>query len=263
MQFETIKFDLKDGVAWVTLNRPEKLNAINDAMLRELNAALDMVEGDDQIRCMVLTGAGRAFCPGQDLGDRAVSPGGDKPDLGKTVGQGYNPFLRRLYTLGVPTIAAVNGVAAGAGANFALACDMALAADTAKFIQVYSNIGLIPDASGTFMLPRLIGLAKAMALVYTARPVMAAEAEGMGMIYKAVAADDLMGEVGALATMLANKPTVGLVSSRKALHASFSNDLDSQLDLERDLMQACGWTDDYSEGVSAFLEKRKPGFKGK
>lgn len=262
MSFETILFEITNGVAWVTLDRPDRLNAITDKMLKELTAALDEVESNDDIRCLVLTGEGRAFCPGQDLNDRSVAPG-ERVDLGETVGNGYNPFLRKFYNLSVPTIAAVNGVAAGAGANIALACDIVIAADVAKFIQVYSNIGLIPDAGGSFILPRLVGMAKAKELTFTARPVKADEAEAMGMIARTVPADDLMDVVREMAEGLALKPTMGLANTKKALHASYSNDLDTQLDMERDLMQKCGFSDDYAEGVAAFLEKRKPEFKGR
>tara|TARA_R110002096_G_scaffold433579_2_gene652570 strand:- start:29538 stop:30299 length:762 start_codon:yes stop_codon:yes gene_type:complete len=253
---------MSKGVAWVKLNRPERLNAINDQMLQELTAVLETVDEDKKIRCLVLTGEGRAFCPGQDLNDRNVS-GGQRPDLGETVGKGYNPFLRRFYNLRVPTIAAVNGVAAGAGANIALACDIVIAADVAKFIQVYSNIGLIPDAGGSFILPRLVGMARAKELTFSARPVKAEEAVAINMISRSVPADDLMNVVREMAEGYAEKPTFGLENIKKALHASFSNDLDTQLDMERDLMQKCGFSDDYSEGVSAFLEKRKPIFKGR
>ncbi len=263
MAFETIRFDIENGVAWVTLNRPDQLNAITDLMLKELNAALDTVEADVNVRCMVLTGEGRGFCPGQDLNDRSVSPGDGPRDLGETVGKGYNPLMKRLYNLEVPTIAAVNGVAAGAGANLALCCDMVLAADHAKFVQVYSNIGLIPDAGGTYILPRLIGMAKAKALTFTARPVLAPEAVEMGMIYKALPADELMAEVCTLAEGLAMKPTMGLAYTKKAFHATYANTLDEQLEVERVYMQKCGFSDDYAEGVAAFLEKRKPVFKGR
>ena len=262
MPLETIRLDVDKGVAWVTLNRPEQLNAITGQMQEELHTAFDAIEADESVRCMVLTGEGRGFCPGQDLNDRAVSPGDGPLDLGETVGNGYNPLMKRLYNLSLPTIAAVNGVAAGAGANLALSCDMVLAADHAKFIQVYSNIGLIPDAGGTFILPRLVGLATAKALIFTARPVLAPEAVVMGMIYKALPADELMAEVRTLAEGLANKPTMGLAYTKKALHVTHTNGLDEQLEVERAYMQKCGFSDDYAEGVTAFLEKRKPVFKG-
>ncbi|MBL4789439.1 MAG: 2-(1,2-epoxy-1,2-dihydrophenyl)acetyl-CoA isomerase [Kordiimonadaceae bacterium] len=263
MTFETIRFDVKNGVAWLTLNRPDQLNAITSVMMGEINAALDLIEGDETVRCMVLTGEGRGFCPGQDLNDRAVKPGGERTDLGETVGKGYNPLMKRLYNLHVPTVAAVNGVAAGAGANIALSCDLVVAAEHAKFVQVYSNIGLIPDAGGTFILPRLVGMAKAKALTFTGIPVLAPEAVEMGMIYKAVPADELVEVVTALAEGLAVKPTMGLALTKKALHASYSNNLDEQLEVERAYMQKCGFSDDYAEGVAAFLEKRKPVFVGR
>jgi len=263
MSFETIRFDVEKGVGWITLNRPDQLNAITDLMLRELNLALDKIDADDAIRCMVLTGEGRGFCPGQDLNDRAVSVKDAPRDLGETVGKGYNPLMKRLYNLEIPTIAAVNGVAAGAGANIALSCDLVLAAEHVKFIQVYSNIGLIPDAGGTFILPRLVGMAKAKALAFTATPVLATEAVEMGMIYKALPADSLIAEVRILAEALAEKPTMGLAYTKKAFHASHANDLNAQLELERVYMQKCGFSEDYAEGVAAFLGKRKPIFTGR
>jgi len=263
MSLKTIEFKVENGVGWATLNRPEKINSINSVMLKELNTVLNRVEGDEGIRCLVLTGEGRGFCAGQDLNDRNVSAGAERVDLGKTVEEGYNPFMRRLYSLEVPTIAAVNGTAAGAGANIALACDIVVANKDAKFVQVYSNIGLIPDASGTFMLPRLIGMARAKALAFTAQPVLGSEAQDMGMIWKALPLDELIPFVTEMAENFAIKPTIGLAYTKKALHASFSNDLDTQLDLERDYMQKCGFSHDYQEGVKAFLEKRKAEFKGK
>ncbi len=263
MSFETIKFKVENGVGWATLNRPDKLNSINTKMLEELDSVLDKVKAEEEIRCLVLTGAGRGFCAGQDLNDRNVSSDAERPDLGKTVGEGYNPFLKRLYGLEVPTIAAVNGTAAGAGANIALACDIVVANEAAKFVQVYSNIGLIPDASGTFMLPRLIGMARAKALTFTAQPVLGSEAQDMGMIWKAIPLEELVAFVTDMAETFAQKPTVSMAYTKKAFHVSFSNDLDAQLEVERDFMQKCGYSHDYQEGVKAFLEKRKPKFKGK
>ncbi len=261
MSFETIRFEIEKGVAWVTLNRPKCLNAINDQMLKELSSVLIEVDKNNKIRCLVLAGEGRSFCSGQDLNDRNA-PGDERIDLGETVGKGYNPFLRHFYNLEVPTIAAVNGFAAGAGANIALACDIVIAAEDAKFIQVYSNIGLMPDAGGSFILPRLVGMAKAKELTFSARSVKATEAVEMNMIARSVTAEDLINVVREMAEGLAVKPTYGLANTKKALHASYSNNLDAQLDLERDLVQKCGFSDDYVEGVSAFLEKRIPNFKG-
>ena len=262
-QFNTILFQVENGVAIITLNRPDRMNAINTQMFEDLNAALDTCERDDTIRCLVLTGSGRGFCAGQDLHDRKVNKSAERPDLGKTVGENYNPFLMRLYNLSMPTLAAVNGTAAGAGANFALACDMVIAAESAKFIQVYSNIGLIPDSGGTFILPRLVGLARAKEMCMSARPIKADEAVSIGMIARMVGDDMLLETVMKIAMDMAQKPTLGLALTKQAFHQSFSNDLEAQLECERQMMQKAGFSDDYKEGVSAFLEKRKPVFKGK
>lgn len=262
MAYETILYDLNAGVATITLNRPDKLNAVTGQMIEELMDALTAAEQDDQARVVVFTGAGRAFCPGQDLNDRKAS--GDGPvDLGQTVEEGWNPLMRKIYGLKLPTVAAVNGVAAGAGANLALACDLVYASDKAKFVQVYANLGLVPDAGGSFILPRLIGLARAKEICMSARPVMADEAYEMGMIAGVKGHEELMGFVRDTALHMAQQPTYGLMQTKTVLNQSFSNDLDQQLDLERDTMQKCGFSEDYKEGVTAFLEKRKPVFKGK
>jgi len=263
MDYTAITFAVASGVACVTLNRPDKLNSVTAVMLRELSHALEVVETEPDIRALLLTGAGRGFCAGQDLNERAVGAGGERPDLGATVRDGYAPMITRLYNLPVPTVAAVNGIAAGAGANLALACDIVLGAESAKFVQVFSNIGLIPDTGGTFILPKLIGMARAKALALLALPVKAAEAVDMGMIWKAVADDGLMAEATELAETLAKRPTLGLALTKKAFHVSGKNSLQEQLALEAEMMRQAGYSDDYAEGVSAFLEKRQPQYKGR
>ncbi len=245
----------------LTLNRPDRLNAFNETMHRELAAALDDIAADSACRAVLLTGAGRGFCAGQDLADRTMS--GAAPDLGHSIETFYNPLIRRIRNLPKPVICAVNGVAAGAGANLALACDIVLAARSAKFIQAFAKIGLIPDSGGTFFLPRLVGEARARALALLAEPVTAAQAESWGMIWKVVDDEALPGEARALAARLAAQPTHGLALIKEALNASAGNTLDAQLDLERDLQRRAGQTPDYAEGVRAFLEKRPPNFSGR
>lgn len=249
--------------AWckVVLDRPGRLNAFNDAMHESLMHALDAAAADPACRAILLTGEGRAFCAGQDLQDRAA---GDHtpPDLGRTIERFYNPLVRRLRSLPKPIVCAVNGVAAGAGANIALACDIVLAARSAKFIQAFAKIGLVPDSGGTFFLPRLVGEARARALAMTAEPVSAETAAAWGMIWKVVDDDALLTEAEALTSHLATQPTQGLALIKQALAASAGNTLDAQLDLERDLQRQAGRTPDYAEGVSAFVEKRRPNFTG-
>ncbi|HUJ88411.1 MAG TPA: 2-(1,2-epoxy-1,2-dihydrophenyl)acetyl-CoA isomerase PaaG [Burkholderiales bacterium] len=250
------------GVQTITLNRPERLNAFNPEMHRELRAALGRAEDDDAIRAVLLTGAGRGFCAGQDLSERDV--GGDAAiDLSVTIGTFYNPLVRRMRALPKPIVCAVNGVAAGAGANVALACDLVLAARSASFIQAFARIGLIPDSGGTWLLPRLAGRARALGLALLGEKLAAEDAERWGLIWKAVQDDKLMDEAGALARALAAGPTRAYGLIKRALDASGTNTLDAQLDLERDLQREAGLTADYREGVAAFMQKRKPQFKGK
>jgi 2-(1,2-epoxy-1,2-dihydrophenyl)acetyl-CoA isomerase len=257
-----IKLDIENGVALVTLNRPDSLNSFTADMHKELAAALDTVEADKSVRALVITGAGRGFCAGQDLNERKRTPDDPPPDLGETLTKFYNPLVRRLYNFPIPTIAAVNGVAAGAGANFALSCDLLFAARSAKFIQAFSKIGLSPDAGGTWFLPRLVGRAKALGLALTAEPLMAEEAEKIGLIWKVVDDDALMDSVMKTARMFADGPTAGFRKIKQNIAKAGTNSLDVQLDLERDSQRELGLTHDYMEGTTAFLEKRKPVFKG-
>jgi 2-(1,2-epoxy-1,2-dihydrophenyl)acetyl-CoA isomerase len=262
MSFETILFDVKDGVARVTLNRPDRLNAFTVQMHEEVDRALGSLKGSDA-RVLLLTGAGRGFCAGQDLSDRAVAPAGEGVDLGESLERRYNPLVRRLADLPMPVICAVNGVAAGAGANIALAADIVIAARSAKFIQSFANIGLLPDSGGTWVLPRLVGQARAMGFALTGEPLSAEKAESWGLIWKVVDDADLGAEADALAAKLAKAPTLGLVATRRALRESWSRTLPQALDHERDGQSALGRTHDYAEGVAAFLAKRTPTFTGK
>ncbi|MGH7071846.1 MAG: 2-(1,2-epoxy-1,2-dihydrophenyl)acetyl-CoA isomerase PaaG [Acetobacteraceae bacterium] len=244
------------------LNRPEKLNAFNVEMHELLARALDEATLDLDCRALLVTGEGRGFCAGQDLNER-IGAESAMGDLGRTVDRFYNPLIRKLRGLPKPVICAVNGVAAGAGANIALACDIVLAARSANFVQSFANIGLIPDSGGTFFLPRLVGDARARALVLTAEPLPAETAAAWGLIWKVVDDDQLQAEAEALTAHLAKQPTQGLALSKRALAASAANTLDAQLDLERDLQREAGRTPDYAEGVAAFLEKRQPNFTGR
>jgi 2-(1,2-epoxy-1,2-dihydrophenyl)acetyl-CoA isomerase len=259
----TILYAVEAGVATLTLNRPEKLNAFNDAMHLELREALARAADDDTVRALLLTGAGRGFCAGQDLSDRKFNPAEGARDLGATVDQFYNPLVRTLRALPKPVVAAVNGVAAGAGCNIALACDIVLAARSASFLQAFARIGIVPDSGGTFFLPRLVGHARAMALALLAEPVSAERAVEIGLIWQCHKDATLMPEATALARHLSVQPTKGLGLIKQALNASFDNDLDRQLDLERNLQRMAGRTEDYREGIAAFLEKRKADFKGR
>ena len=261
MSFANIDFKITDGIARLTLNRPKSLNSFNEAMHHEVSAALDSVESGD-CRVLLLPGAGRGFCAGQDLSDRRVLPGAEPPDLGYTLKNFYNPLIRRLRALEMPVVCAVNGVAAGAGANLALAADIVIAAQSAKFIQAFCKLGLIPDSGGTWILPRLLGPARATALAMLGESLSAEQAVEWGLIWRCVDDAQLMSEAEALCEHFASQPTRGLALIKKALNASWCNTLDQQLDLERDLQQQAGRTEDYREGVAAFMEKRDANFKG-
>ena len=262
MSFETIKFIIEDGVATLTLNRPDSLNSFNTQMHAEVREAMSQVQSDVTVRCLLLTASGRGFCAGQDLGDRAVSGSDAPPDLGESVEKNYNPLIRSIMNLPKPVICAVNGVAAGAGASIALACDIVLAAKSASFIQVFCKIGLVPDSGGTWNLPRAVGLPRAKGLAMLGDKLSAEKAEEWGMIWRCVEDEDLMTEAQKLAAHFATQPTRGLGRIKQLLNVSTANTLDEQLELERQAMQELGRSADYAEGVAAFMEKRPPVFKG-
>ncbi|WP_290689181.1 MULTISPECIES: 2-(1,2-epoxy-1,2-dihydrophenyl)acetyl-CoA isomerase PaaG [unclassified Haematobacter] len=259
----TVGLAMAEGVLTLTLNRPEKLNSFNEEMHTALRAGFQRATDDPAIRAVLLTGAGRGFCAGQDLGDRDPRKSEDAPDLGATLETWYNPTLRLIRALEKPVVCAVNGVAAGAGANIALACDIVIAARSAKFIQAFSRIGLVPDAGGSWSLARILGEPRAKALALTAEPLMAQTAADWGLIWQAVDDADLMPVATTLAKSLAAGPTLGLGLTKRLIQAAATNDMDAQLDLERDCQREAGRSADYAEGVTAFLEKRSPVFVGK
>jgi 2-(1,2-epoxy-1,2-dihydrophenyl)acetyl-CoA isomerase len=250
------------GVAQLTLNRPDVLNSFNREMASAFQNALRKAGEDDAVRAVLITGAGRAFCAGQDL-DEVRPVEGETPALGETVAHNYNPTIHLIATMEKPVVCAVNGVAAGAGANIALACDIVLASEQASFIQSFAKIGLIPDSGGTFFLPRLVGIARAKAMAMLAEKISAKDAKDMGLIYDVVDADDLMKTAARLAAKLATQPTLGFGLTKRAMNAAFTNDLESQLALEENLQAMAGQSEDYTEGVKAFLEKRAPAFTGR
>jgi 2-(1,2-epoxy-1,2-dihydrophenyl)acetyl-CoA isomerase len=259
---DSIRVERRSGFRVLAINRPERMNALDRATVIGLTEELAQAEADETCRAVIITGTGRAFCAGADL---SVGAGvvGEKRDVGRSIEETWNPLARRLSNLRMPSIAAVNGAAAGAGANLALGCDFVLAARSARFIQAFAKIGLIPDCGGSFHLPRLIGEARARAIAMLAEPVGAEQAEGWGMIWRAVDDDALMADAEKLATHLAQQPTHALVLTRKALRESAHNSFDQQLDLERDLQREASLTPDHAEGVRAFLEKRPPVFTGR
>jgi 2-(1,2-epoxy-1,2-dihydrophenyl)acetyl-CoA isomerase len=264
MSYENISLAIEAGIARLTLNRPDKLNSFTDAMHAELRDALDRVHNDKAARVLVLTGAGRGFCAGQDLADRAmqIEASGQAPNLGDTVEKNYKPLVLRLANLRVPTVAAVNGIAAGAGASVALACDLVIATQSAYFLQAFSKVGLIPDTGGTWFLPQRVGMARAMGLALLAEKLPAAKAAEWGLIWQCVADADFAATVDQTAAYLAAAPTKALVRTRQAMQAAPTHTLEQQLSMEAGFMRELGWSADYAEGVSAFREKRAPNFGG-
>ena len=262
MRYETILFEITDGVARLTFNRPDRLNSFNTTMHAEVREALGRI-GSSDARVLVITGAGRGFCAGQDLSDRAVAPGGAAVDLGESIEKNYKPLVLALRSLSVPIIAAVNGVAAGAGANIALACDLVIAARSASFVQAFSKLGLVPDSGGTWSLPRLIGNARAIGLTLLGDKLPAEQAAQWGLIWRCVEDAELTAVVNGLATQLAGAPTRGLARTKQAIYEGWGRTLEQQLDIERDYQRELGYSADYAEGVAAFMEKRPPRFTGR
>jgi 2-(1,2-epoxy-1,2-dihydrophenyl)acetyl-CoA isomerase len=263
MSHQCILFDLTEGVARLTLNRPERLNSFNVAMHGEVREVLSRLSAGSTARVLVITGAGRGFCAGQDLGDRAVAPGGQAPDLGDSIEKNYKPLVLALRRLPIPVIAAVNGVAAGAGANIALACDLVIAGRSASFVQAFSKLGLVPDSGGTWFLPRLVGTARAMGLALLGEKLGAEQAAEWGLIWKCVEDSELAGVVDTLAGQLAAAPTLGIARTKQALYEAWGRTLEQQLDIERDYQRELGRTADFAEGVAAFSQKRVPHFSGR
>jgi 2-(1,2-epoxy-1,2-dihydrophenyl)acetyl-CoA isomerase len=262
MAYDTILFSVDGGIARLTLNRPDKLNSFNTQMHGEVRDALSGLPAQ-RARVLVLTGAGRGFCAGQDLGDRAVAPGSQGVDLGESIEKHYKPLVLALHTLPMPVIAAVNGVAAGAGANIALACDIVIAARSASFVQAFAKLGLLPDSGGTWTLPRLVGQSRALGLTLLGNKLPAETAAAWGMIWQCVEDAELQPTVDALAQQFAAAPTRGLAATKAAIRGSGEHSLAEQLDIERDAQRELGRSADYAEGVAAFIGKRAPNFTGR
>jgi 2-(1,2-epoxy-1,2-dihydrophenyl)acetyl-CoA isomerase len=263
MAYQTILFEQSDGVARLTLNRPERLNSFNETMHDDVRDAIERARSHGGVRVLVITGAGRAFCAGQDLAERQVAPGGTGADLGDSIERRYKPLVMSLRQLPMPVIASVNGVAAGAGANLALACDLVVAARSASFIQSFARLGLVPDSGGTWTLPRLLGNARALGLALLAEPLAADQAQQWGLIWRCVEDDELASATGQLARQLASGPTRGYARIKDAIHSSGERTLEAQLDIERDYQRELGCSADYAEGVRAFMEKRAARFSGR
>jgi 2-(1,2-epoxy-1,2-dihydrophenyl)acetyl-CoA isomerase len=263
MTYQTILFEVSGGVARLTLNRPDRLNSFNVQMHGEVRDALSKLANNSEARVLVFSGAGRGFCAGQDLGDRAVAPGGQGVDLGDSIENYYKPLVLALRNLPMPVIGAVNGVAAGAGANIALACDLVIATKSASFVQAFSKLGLVPDSGGTWFLPRLLGNARAMGLALLGDKLPAEQAAQWGLIWRCVEDAEFKNTVDQLATQLASAPTRGLARTKQAIYESWSHSLEQQLDQERDFQRELGRSQDYAEGVAAFTEKRLPIFSGR
>lgn len=263
MSFETLIFEIDGNIARITLNRPDRINAITAKMHEELREVFSELEKPGAARCVILTGAGRGFCSGQDLADRKAPTPGERRDLSQSIQQNYNPLVKRMAALPIPILSAVNGVAAGAGASLALAADIVLAGHNTKFVQAFVNIGLVPDAGGTYVLPRRAGLAKAMGMTLLGTPITGRQAADWGLIWDSVEDESLLADAEAMAKTLAAKAPVALAAIKKTMRASLENSFVEQLDMEAEYQRICGYTDDYQEGIASFLEKRAPQFQGK